>query len=339
VIDVPEPRFSHLHSLTGPHGTYEHAEHAFARIEHGYCTDDVARVLLVASREPDPDADLLALARSSLSFLKAAQSRSGKFRNRRHSGGSWSGPRTADDCWGRALWALGTTFARSPLAELRDEAIALFERGAGQRSPWPRATAFAVLGAAEVLDFDPANRRALDLIRAAALVVDRPVISPAWPWPEERLAYANAVLPEATMVIGAALGDARLIKNGLSQLSWLLALETRDGHLSATPHGGRDASTNVDRFDQQPIEVAAMSDACVRAFNLTGDAQWLTGHELAVRWFLGDNDIATTMFDARTGGGYDGLTASGPNLNQGAESTIALLTTLQNARRLANVAS
>ncbi len=339
MISAPEPRFSHLHSLTGPHGTYEHAEHAFARVEHGYCTDDVARVLLVASREPDPDADLVALARSSLSFLDAAQSRTGKFWNRRHSGGSWSGPRTADDCWGRALWALGTTFARSPFNDLRDEAFAMFERGAGQRSPWPRSMAFAVLGAAEVLDFDPANRRALDLVLAAAPVLDRPAASPTWPWPEERLAYANAVLPEATIVVGSILGDARLIKDGLGRLAWLLALQTRDGHLSVTPHGGRDSSSSAERYDQQPIEVAALSDACLRAFNLTGDEQWLSGHELAVRWFMGDNDLGAPMFDARTGGGYDGLTAMGPNLNQGAESTIALLTTLQNARRLARVAS
>ena len=38
------------------------------------------------------------------------------------------------------------------------------------------------------------------------------------------------------------------------------------------------------------------------------------------------------MWDPRTGGGYDGLTAHGPNLNQGAESTLALISTLQHAR-------
>ena len=51
-----------------------------------------------------------------------------------------------------------------------------------------------------------------------------------------------------------------------------------------------------------------------------------------MRWFLGENDIGAPMYDPVTGGGYDGLTATGPNLNQGAESTIALLTTLQQAR-------
>jgi hypothetical protein len=53
-----------------------------------------------------------------------------------------------------------------------------------------------------------------------------------------------------------------------------------------------------------------------------------------VGWFLGQNDLGAPMFNAETGGGYDGLTAKGPNLNQGAESTIALLTTFQQARQL-----
>jgi len=51
-------------------------------------------------------------------------------------------------------------------------------------------------------------------------------------------------------------------------------------------------------------------------------------------WFLGDNDAGTPMWDPATGGGYDGLTRQGPNLNQGAESTLALIATLQHLRNL-----
>ena len=40
------------------------------------------------------------------------------------------------------------------------------------------------------------------------------------------------------------------------------------------------------------------------------------------------------MWDPETGGGYDGLQASGPNLNQGAESTLALISTMQHSRDL-----
>ena len=55
---------------------------------------------------------------------------------------------------------------------------------------------------------------------------------------------------------------------------------------------------------------------------------------MAARWIAGDNDAATPMWDPITSGGYDGLHAWGPNLNQGAESTLALVSTLQHARHL-----
>jgi hypothetical protein len=43
------------------------------------------------------------------------------------------------------------------------------------------------------------------------------------------------------------------------------------------------------------------------------------------------------MWDAQTGGGFDGLQRSGANLNQGAESTLAFLSTMQHARLAASV--
>ena len=112
-------------------------------------------------------------------------------------------------------------------------------------------------------------------------------------------------------------------------------METRDGHLSVTPVGGRGRHDAVPAFDQQPIEVAAIADACARAFAVTRDERWRDGVDLAVGWFLGDNDALTPMVDLASGAGYDGLEAHGRNDNRGAESTIAALSTFQQAARLA----
>jgi hypothetical protein len=87
-------------------------------------------------------------------------------------------------------------------------------------------------------------------------------------------------------------------------------------------------------FDQQPIEVAALADACARAHRLTGDVRWARGVERAVGWFLGDNDAGTPLYDPVTGGGCDGLHVAGRNANQGAESTLAMIATLQHSRQL-----
>ena len=78
-----------------------------------------------------------------------------------------------------------------------------------------------------------------------------------------------------------------------------------------------------------------MADAVARAFTVTGQADWADVTIRAAQWFTGRNDLGVTMFDDRTGGCFDGLQVDGPNLNQGAESTIAFLTALRRAREVA----
>ena len=81
--------------------------------------------------------------------------------------------------------------------------------------------------------------------------------------------------------------------------------------------------------------VAAMADACWRAYTVTGDRSWWRGVTAAANWFTGDNDTGLPMYDDVSGGGFDGLQPEGVNLNQGAESTLALISTMQRARSFA----
>ena len=333
---LPGPNFDHLLSLRGPYGTFEHAKLAAPRIEHGYCTDDVARVALVVARQSAEGltSTLSELLWSSLHFLELAQSASGEFRNRRGCNGDWEATASNKDWWGRAMWALGTMYARCEDPGLRERAGQAFQRGAMVRSPWPRSMAFAVLGASEYLQLSPGDPSSLRLLNACVLLLDRANLSSRWRWPEARLAYANATLPEALIAAGSLLANDAVVGRGLDQLRWLLDTETPRGHLSVTPSLGRGPRDSRRLFDQQPIEVAAMSDACVRASSITGDSLWRQGRESCEAWFTGRNDLGVAMFDPVTGGGYDGLTEIGPNLNQGAESTLALLSTQQHVRRL-----
>jgi hypothetical protein len=335
---TPGPSFEHLARMTDEYGTYEHADHTSPRREHGYCTDDMARVLVVTSREPSPSPVVSDLAAKALRFVADAQGFSGDCRNRRDCGGRWQGPYSVKDCWGRSLWGFGTAAARSPHDLMRQVALAHFERGAQQRSPWPRAMAFAALGAHEVLAVRPGHSGALSLLTAAVEVVGNRGPSTSWPWPEPRLSYANAVLPEAMIAAGVGLGRPDLVDDGLDLLAWLLDYETTGGHLSVTPVGGSGPGGTRPAFDQQPIEVAALADACARAAALTAGDRWLAGVAGAIAWFLGDNDAQAPMWDPDSGGGYDGLRADGPNLNQGSESTISLISTFQHGRRLDGLA-
>ena len=331
-------RFDHLRALTHGPGLFEHARYAQPRPEHGYCLDDVARALVVVSREPEPSADVEALARTYLDFTLATIQPDGACHNRMRVDGGWSDDPALGDWWGRALWGLGVASVHAHQPAARAAALTGFRRAArALPSPYLRASVFAALGAGEVLAVHPDEGCARDLL-VAAVSACRAAAETApehhWPWPEPRLSYANGAVVEALLLAGTTLPDAAVLEYGLRLLDFLLRAETRHGHLSVTPVGGRGPGVTGPGFDQQPIEVAALAEACARAYDITDDERWRDGVRLAWAWFLGDNDTGTPMVDLATGGGFDGLHATGRNENQGAESTLAAISVGQQARRL-----
>ncbi|BBY59293.1 glycosyltransferase [Mycolicibacterium sarraceniae] len=332
--ELPIPVFGHLVRMTDHRATFEHAALDEPRTEHGYCTDDMARVLVVTSRQPESSGDINRLAGIALRFLGDAQALTGACRNRMNAAGKWTDEPSLDDCWGRCLWGLGTAVAHSDVVWVRKSALVQFERAAQVRSPSPRAMAYAALGAAEVLTAHPDHRAARKMITDYAVSVPQPNGDPSWPWPEPRLTYANAVLPEAIIAAGVALEAPSLWQRGVDLLGWLLDLETSDDHLSPTPAGGRGPGDTGPAFDQQPIEVSCLADACARAAVVDPAARWNDGVRAAASWFTGANDTGQVMWDPETGGGFDGLQADGVNRNQGTESTLAVISTLQHAQRI-----
>ncbi|MET0135316.1 MAG: hypothetical protein ABW215_17185 [Kibdelosporangium sp.] len=326
-----EPRLDHLWRLSDDTGLFEHALGAVPRREHGYCVDDAARGLVVLCRERR---QALPLIERYLALVVHAQGADGRFRNRLGYDRRWQDEPGTGDWWGRALWGLGTAAAKCTAGWVRDRALLGFETGSRHRPDSLRSMAFAAMGAAEILSVRPEHDTARALLLDASAFIHQAQLDPVWPWPERRLHYANAVLPETLIAAGQLLDDSALLTEGEHLLGWLLRTETRAGYLSLTPSDGWRAGEPRPAFAQQPIEAAAMADACARAMGADPNTRWRAGVELAADWFLGKNDLDVPMYDADTGGGYDGLHADRHNYNQGAESTLALISTLQHARRL-----
>ena len=332
--------FRHLQRLTDNIGLLQHAEGVVPLHADGYRVDDVARGLLVVCRQPSPSQELVVLCRRYLYFLAQAQVLGGKFRNHLGHDRQWQGHPGTEDGWGCSLWALGTAAARGPTAGIREESYTRFGRGARASSPSAHAMAFAALGAAEILDSHPGDHAALALLYRAHVTIGHPSEDARWPWPAPRLSYANAAIAEAVIVSGRYLGEDRLLGKGLRMLEWLLATETRGGHLSVvSPQGWSRDEERRPAADQRPAEVAALADACMRAAMVTGDDGWLAGVRMCIAWFLGDNDARVPLLDERTGGCSDGLTSAGRSRNQGAESTLAMIAVLQLGNRLAGPAA
>ena len=334
------PSLAHLERMTDDTGIFEHAIGPVPRRANGWCTDDNGRALAVVCRTQD-DPAVPRLATRYLAFLEHAHEQDGRFHLRLAFDRRWREDPSSDDANGRALFGLAVAAARGP-EPLRWMAADLFTRAAAQRSAHPRATAHAAVAAAEFLAAYPDSRAARDLLVDAARTL-APFLGPSqaagleragWLWPSPRLTYANALIPEALVAIGAALGEADILARGLRLLSWLADEETVAGRFSFVPTGGRGPGDARPAFDQQPIEASSFAEAFARAFDVTGDPAWLAGLARAAAWIHGDNDGGAPLLDAATGGGFDGLTPDGVNRNEGAESTIAVITTLQQAHRL-----
>ena len=332
--------FERLLEMSDERGVFEHALFAQPRAEHGYCTDDMARVLMVAAREPVVSAATTHLTRLALRFLANAQTADGGYRNRHSAKGRWLDRGAVEDAWGRTVLALGSAASYAPDDWVRQSAFSQFERAAQRKSPWLRSTAFAAIGAAEMLVANKRHHGARSMLVHAAGVIPNPASDSTWPWPEPRLTYSNAVIPEALIAIGVALDREALVTDGLRLLEWLVRRETHRGNISPTPVGGRGPSDATPAFDQQPVEVAALADACARAAAADpGTTLWPDTVGLCAAWFLGANDSGQTMWDPATGGSFDGLERDGTNQNQGTESTLALLSTMQHSRRLVATAA
>jgi hypothetical protein len=332
----------HLDVLTDHIAIMQHAVGSRPDPVHGYCTDDVARALevdLQHQHELGWDA-VAASAWRNLTFLdEAFDQGSGRFRNFRRIDGSWLDEVASEDSQGRAMLALGSAVAQAPDASMVDAAASLFSRAlpATQRSRAIRAQASVLLGCDAAMRGAPSGSTAVayrDLAdRLGSRLLRR--ASEAWPWPEPRVTYENALLPRALIVASRFLDSPPMLDAGLAILDWLVDAQTAPaGHLSPIGNGWWPRGGVKSRFDQQPIEATALLLAAEAAFLATADDRYRAVMEWAYGWFLGENDLGLSVAVPDRGACFDGLAPDGVNLNQGAESTLMWLIAAERIRAL-----
>jgi hypothetical protein len=332
--DVTQQAFNldHLYQLTDGTGMYQHALGPMPNPEFGYCLDDNARALIVALRAHalTGDGRLLDCAERYLAFVERAQRPDGRFRNFMDAGGAWLEELGSDDANGRAVWGLGFAARRAPdVRGLRERATAALRRALPglERHEFLRAKAFSLLGLHHWLAVQPggAVQAQADALAADLAQAFERSRQAGWEWFEDRLTYCNASL-------GEALIGSRWEGTGCRALAWLCETLEQGGVLSLIGsdgwyvRGGQRAA-----FDQQAVDAAAVSSACLAAFRLTGEARFERWRDLAYGWFVGRNVTGERMVDDATGGCFDGLRPSGHNENQGAESLLAWLSVQEDA--------
>ena len=353
---LPALKLHHMNRLTDDTGMLQHAIFTIPNRGEGYTTDDNARALIFTVLLAQLGKERLENAGSTvsdlvlpdlsfryLSFLEHAfNPAKGSFRNFLGYSRRWNAAVGSEDCHGRALWGLGTVLGRSTDRGLRCAAGRLFEFSfpAAIEFSSPRAWAYTLLGIQEYLGSYPGDRDAQKVRCALAgrlLEMYESIRSPDWKWFETILAYGNARLAQALLLVGSACSDDRMVSAGLEALEWLMETQRCETNGHFVPIGSQGfyrQGGEKARFDQQPIEAAGAVSACLEAYRVTGESGWRSQAWSAFNWFLGDNDLQLPLYDSVTGGCRDGLHPDRANENQGAESTLSFLMALLDMRSL-----
>jgi hypothetical protein len=327
----------HLRRMTSRAGLWQHARGASPNRLFGLCTDDNARALIamVMHYALLEDQSVLPLIERYLVFLEEAFDPATLwFRNFRSRDGDWLAASDHEDAHGRALWSLAVLLDTGQPRDYVARAEHLFNLGLNRATcfKYPRPWAFAILACDHALHAGADQ----SLIRGCLLIFARRLhenlranTHGRWFWFEDRITYANACLPHALARAGVILDDAGMVRDAMTALRWLIQKQIKgDGVLTFVGNEGwMTQSGHRASFDQQPIEAMCLVQAASAVAEIENAAEWQGIVGRCHAWFLGGNDLGLPMIDPATGGCFDGLTPSGVNINQGAESLVGWLVT------------
>ncbi len=325
---------NHLDRMTDSTGLIQHAIYSIPRRDSGYTTDDNARALRLCVRlwNQHPDERMLKRVTTYLSFLEFARGIGRGFHNFLSYDRRWLDAEGCGDCQGQAVRALaevlGSSLPDGYRAVARELIDGVLPTLADLRSL--RAQAYVVLAwghlrRAAVGDIEPLEAVAWSAARRLAECYAR-ALRPDWQWFESRMTYANAVLPHAMFVAGRHWPQEDFLHIARASFAFLdhhtttAGLFWPVGNEGWHPRGEEKAA-----YDQQPVEAVTMTEAAQDAFEQLGGEEYLAAFRRSYDWFHGRNSLELPLVDLSSGACCDGLTATGVNRNQGAESTFAWL--------------
>lgn len=326
---VAPPTLDYIHKLTTRSGMLEHSKLKTPNEIEGYTVDDNAKALIVALCQGDRF-----LIRRYLTFIMQSES-GGLLYNDRSTTGSWQGDAGTGDWWGKAFWAICCLIVIRPSPMLYKQGIQLFLKMYPQLHQLnsPRTISYALLGlcviAINKVAVPGQENNFKDLINVLTnklISIFKSVASDDWQWFEDYLTYDNARLPQALLQAARVIDNPEVFAIGQQSLDWLIK-KTFDEKRNCFSFIGCNGWYNRDKtpaiYDQQPVEADAMVEACVAAYLITKEEKYNKLAQNAFAWYDGNNILHQSLVDSRSGGIFDGLTKSGRNKNQGAESVLS----------------
>ncbi|HPI67052.1 MAG TPA: glycosyltransferase [bacterium] len=329
---LPALNLNHLYNLSDDVGIIQHAKHSINDRSSGYTTDDNARALIVATMhyKKFKDAESLKFIKIYLSFLYHALTKDNWFHNFMNYDRRFLDKRGSEDCFGRALWAMGVVVSSNLHENIKKTAKFIFDKSVRnlRQLKSPRGQAFSLIGLYHYYQICPevAIKEQIIFLAEKLVKLYRTEKTKDWHWFEEDITYDNGRLPEALFLAYEIIKDKNYLKIAKEALDFLSSLVIINNKLVLIgQHGWYKHKGKRAFYDQQPVDAASMTQVFLSAYATTKEKKYYEKAIVAFSWFLGENSINQPVYDEITGGCYDGLLPECVNLNQGAESTISYL--------------
>lgn len=336
---LPEINFTHMKNLTDTTGILQHATYSVGNPAEGYCTDDNVRALLITVMHKliFNDDKIDEYINIYLRFVYYSFNKEkGLFRNFMSYDRRWLEEFGSEDSNGRVMFSLGYIIKNMNSNSAVALSKNLFDESIQNMKDFksPRTMAYIILGCVFYLNkFSGALDIKKIFSRMSEQLYDCYIEhkDENWFWYEDILSYSNGRLPHALLMAGQYKNNKKYIAAGLESLEWLYEqlMEDNNKFISLIGNDGwLVKGEEKAKFDQQPVEIPPLIDACYQAYIITKDYKWINRINITFSWFLGNNERQEPICDFATGGCYDGLTANMFNQNQGAESTLSWLLAL-----------
>lgn len=331
-VSLPPLKIDYLKTFTDDTGVFQHAKFCIPKRGEGYTTDDNARALIAAVKYHNlcSDPEMNKLAGVYLAFLNHMQKPDGNFHNYLSYERTFLDVDGSEDSAGRTLWACGCAINSNIPKDMRLVAKDIFDRGL----PWVfksvslRFYSATIAGLYEYNQNSPDDNFKQVAEKLGDVMVQhfRDESKEGWCWFEPYLTYDNARLPQALFRAYSLTSKQEFLTVAEAAMEFLNNTHMVDGVFAPIGNNGwYKRGGNRPMYAQQPLEAAAMLDAAVDGYEVTGNEVYLEVANKAFNWFLGKNSRGITMYNEDTGGCYDGLDENSVNHNQGGESSISYL--------------
>src|ERR1035437_7706327 len=335
--NLPEINLNHLKAMTTDIGIIQFSKINQPDLSTGYTLDDNARALVAIcmNYKTDSSQERIAEIRKYLGFIKFCQQPGGDFLNYVDQNKNFTDQNKEvdlDDSNGRAVWALGYLYLLKGTISsgIITEAEAIFQKSLFHlaKIEAPRAMAFVIKGiyyrqkGIKIPEYP-------DLIKEFAdrlLELYKHEATDKWEWFEDRLTYANSVLPEA-MLYAWLITKKSIYKDiAITSFDFLLRHTFSENGIEVISNKTWLQKGQIAvHYGEQPIDVAYTIMTLAKFYEVLKNEDYYKKMVIAFNWFLGCNRLHQIIYNPCTGGCYDGLEETHVNINQGAESTVSYL--------------